>query len=137
MQPLFFHLAAVKVTQPYRVLSTNGTAQIQCVIHPRPAFHQIQPSHEHLRYPYPDPVDLRVALLKGLHGNQKLCSSKLNFSEQNEAQQQREGEVRELMDVGFKRDLICFYIFFQQCLNLMLEVNICKRNYFDPNTYKN
>ncbi|KAM4559438.1 cytotoxic T-lymphocyte protein 4 isoform 2-T2 [Odontesthes bonariensis] len=87
--------SAVRVTQPYRVASTNGTAQIQCVIQPRPAFHQVQPSHgRHQAYPYPTPEDFRVTLMKGLHGNQELCSSVLNFTEQIETQWERQGEVQ-------------------------------------------
>uniref|UniRef100_A0A3Q2ZH68 Uncharacterized protein n=1 Tax=Kryptolebias marmoratus TaxID=37003 RepID=A0A3Q2ZH68_KRYMA len=66
---------AVNVTQPYRVVSTNGTTQIQCFIHP------------------PLPQDLQVTLLKGLHGSQKLCSSTLDPTEQRE-KSQNEGEVR-------------------------------------------
>ncbi|XP_072253866.1 cytotoxic T-lymphocyte protein 4 [Leuresthes tenuis] len=87
--------SAVRVTQPYRVVSTNGTAQIQCVIQPRPASHQDQPSHgRRLAYPYPIPEDFRVTLMKGLHGNQELCSSLLNFTEQTETQWEGQGEVQ-------------------------------------------
>ncbi|KAM6934104.1 cytotoxic T-lymphocyte protein 4 [Xenentodon cancila] len=85
----------VKVTQPYRVLSTDGTAQISCVIHPQPAFHHIRPSHDqHQRYPYPVPEDLRVALLKGLHGKQELCYIMLSINEIKPAKSRVEGEVQ-------------------------------------------
>ncbi|XP_070771063.1 cytotoxic T-lymphocyte protein 4 [Enoplosus armatus] len=87
--------SAVEVIQPYRVVSTNGTAQIQCFIHPRPSYNQIQPSQDQsLPYPYPDPEDLRVTVLRGLHGVQQLCSSILNFAEQTETDVEREGEVQ-------------------------------------------
>lgn len=77
---------AVKVIQPYRVVSTSGTAQVQCFM---------QPSDEqNLPYPYPDPEELRVILLKGLHGTQEFCSSTLNFIEQREAVVEKEGEVQ-------------------------------------------
>uniref|UniRef100_A0A3Q1CTV0 Immunoglobulin V-set domain-containing protein n=1 Tax=Amphiprion ocellaris TaxID=80972 RepID=A0A3Q1CTV0_AMPOC len=87
---------AVKVTQPYRVLSTDGTAQIQCVVHPRPSYHQIEPSHDqNTSYPFPDPEELSVTLLKGLHGSQELCSSSINFLQKpNETDVKQEGEVQ-------------------------------------------
>lgn len=89
-----FLLTAVKVIQPYRVVSTNGTTQVQCFLQPRPAYHQIQPSNDHtLPYPYPDPEELKVSLLKGLHGTQELCSSILNLREVNEVAVEQEGEV--------------------------------------------
>ncbi|XP_041857576.1 cytotoxic T-lymphocyte protein 4 [Melanotaenia boesemani] len=69
----------VKVTQPYRVMSINGTAQIQCVFQHRTSQH---PNDQHLLMPKDEP-DFRVTLLKGLHGNQELCSS-INFKEQKE-----------------------------------------------------
>ncbi|XP_074514412.1 cytotoxic T-lymphocyte protein 4 [Sebastes fasciatus] len=76
----------VKVIQPSRVVSTDGTAQIQCFVQPQPSYHQIQPSDDQtLTYPYPDPEELRVSLLRGLHGTQELCSTMLNFTEQREA----------------------------------------------------
>ncbi|XP_061580565.1 uncharacterized protein cd28 isoform X2 [Cololabis saira] len=85
----------VKVTQPYRVLSTDGTAQISCVIHPRPAFHQPELSQDqHQRYPYPDPKDLRVALLKGLHGKQELCYTRFSVNEIKPTEGRGEGEVQ-------------------------------------------
>ncbi|XP_017276605.1 cytotoxic T-lymphocyte protein 4 [Kryptolebias marmoratus] len=85
---------AVNVTQPYRVVSTNGTTQIQCFIHPPLPRHRIRPSSiQHLEYPYPYPEDLQVTLLKGLHGSQKLCSSTLDPTEQRE-KSQNEGEVQ-------------------------------------------
>ena len=97
-----FSLPAVTVTQPYRVVSTNGTAQVQCFIHPRPAYHQDQPSSDQtLPYPYPDPEEMRVTLLKGLHGTQELCSSILNFTEQSEGGEESEGEVSLLLYNSF------------------------------------
>ncbi|XP_044073823.1 cytotoxic T-lymphocyte protein 4 [Siniperca chuatsi] len=87
--------SAVEVTQPYRVVSTNGTAQVPCFIQPQPSYHQIQPYYDQsLLYPYPDPEELRVTLLKGLHGSQQLCSSILNFTEQRETSVEKEGEVQ-------------------------------------------
>uniref|UniRef100_A0A3Q0SLR6 Immunoglobulin V-set domain-containing protein n=1 Tax=Amphilophus citrinellus TaxID=61819 RepID=A0A3Q0SLR6_AMPCI len=56
-----------------RVVSTSGVAQIQCVIHP-----------QSLKYQYPE--EARVTVLKGLHGNQELCSSILNFTDHRETQ---------------------------------------------------
>nr|XP_020477387.1 cytotoxic T-lymphocyte protein 4-like isoform X2 [Monopterus albus] len=86
---------AVKVIQPYRVVSTNGTAQVQCFIQPQPAYHQIQPSYNQSPpYPYPGPEHLRVTLLKGLHGSQELCSSILSFTEENQAAVEKKGEVQ-------------------------------------------
>ncbi|XP_008300698.1 uncharacterized protein cd28 [Stegastes partitus] len=86
----------VKVIQPYRVESTNGTAQIQCVIHPRPSYHQLEPLPDQtLSYPFPDPEDLKVTLLKGLHGTQELCSSSFSFPEKpKETDVKPEGEVQ-------------------------------------------
>uniref|UniRef100_A0A3B4FUW9 Cytotoxic T-lymphocyte protein 4-like n=1 Tax=Pundamilia nyererei TaxID=303518 RepID=A0A3B4FUW9_9CICH len=68
--------SATKVTQPYRVVSTNGVAQIQCVIHP-----------QSLKYPYPE--EARVTVLKGLHGHQELCFSILNFTDQRETRMEQ------------------------------------------------
>uniref|UniRef100_A0A8C9X8P0 Immunoglobulin V-set domain-containing protein n=1 Tax=Sander lucioperca TaxID=283035 RepID=A0A8C9X8P0_SANLU len=54
-----------------------------------------QPSDEQtLPYPYPDPEELRVTLLKGLHGTQELCSSTLSFTEQTEPGVAKEREVQ-------------------------------------------
>uniref|UniRef100_A0A3B3C440 T-cell-specific surface glycoprotein CD28 homolog n=1 Tax=Oryzias melastigma TaxID=30732 RepID=A0A3B3C440_ORYME len=58
-----FSLPAVKVVQPYRVESTDGRARIQCVFHP-----------------HKNPEDLKVTLLRGLHGRQELCSFFLNLT---------------------------------------------------------
>ncbi|XP_029936074.1 uncharacterized protein cd28 [Myripristis murdjan] len=88
----------VKVVQPYRVESRNGTARLQCLIQPQPAFpephssssNQIQPRPS---YPHPVPDELRVTLLKGLHGSQELCSSFLVLSQQREGNAE-EGEVQ-------------------------------------------
>ncbi|XP_029315278.1 cytotoxic T-lymphocyte protein 4 [Cottoperca gobio] len=76
----------VKVIQQYKVVSADGTAKVQCFI--QPSYHQTP------HYPYPEPEELRVTLLKGLHGTQKLCSSILNFTEQREAGVEKEGEVQ-------------------------------------------
>uniref|UniRef100_A0A3Q2QI03 CD28 molecule n=1 Tax=Fundulus heteroclitus TaxID=8078 RepID=A0A3Q2QI03_FUNHE len=88
-----FFLPAVKVMQPYRVVSTNGAAQIHCVIHPRASFTQ---SHldQNLENPFFNAEDVRVTLLRGLHGSQKVCSSTLNISEQQETQWEKDGDVR-------------------------------------------
>uniref|UniRef100_A0AAZ1XQX1 Immunoglobulin V-set domain-containing protein n=1 Tax=Oreochromis aureus TaxID=47969 RepID=A0AAZ1XQX1_OREAU len=74
----FIIFLSTKVTQPYRVVSTNGVAQIQCVIHP-----------QSLKYPYPE--EARVSVLKGLHGHQELCFSILNFTDQRETQNSARG----------------------------------------------
>ncbi|KAM7406964.1 hypothetical protein PAMA_002933 [Pampus argenteus] len=84
---------SVEVIQPYRMVSTNGTAQVQCFLQPRPSYHQIRPSKDGLLYPYHNPEELRVTLLKGLHGTEEFCSSILNLSEQGEADVEKEGEV--------------------------------------------
>ncbi|TKS67836.1 Cytotoxic T-lymphocyte protein 4 [Collichthys lucidus] len=87
--------SAVKVIQPYRVVSTNGTAQVQCFIQPRPFYHQIQPPIDQSQlYPYPSPEELRVTLLKGLHGTEKFCSSILNYTEKNKTGVGKEEEVQ-------------------------------------------
>uniref|UniRef100_A0A3B5MF51 Immunoglobulin V-set domain-containing protein n=1 Tax=Xiphophorus couchianus TaxID=32473 RepID=A0A3B5MF51_9TELE len=58
-------------------------AQIHCIIHSRTA------------------EDLQVALLRGLHGNQKICTSTLNTSEhEKEMQQEKDGDVRLLIKDG-------------------------------------
>lgn len=69
-----YFLPALKVIQPYRVLSTNGTAQVQCLV-------QLQrSSDDSLPLSRSDNVDLQVTLLKGLHGSQPLCSASHNFN---------------------------------------------------------
>uniref|UniRef100_A0A3B4YYQ4 Immunoglobulin V-set domain-containing protein n=1 Tax=Seriola lalandi dorsalis TaxID=1841481 RepID=A0A3B4YYQ4_SERLL len=89
-----FCLSAVKVIQPYRVVSINGTAQVQCFIEPQPSFHLNQPSNDQKRqYPYPNPEEVRVSLLKGLHGTQKLCSSVPNFQDHGQTGVENEEEV--------------------------------------------
>ncbi|XP_069580957.1 cytotoxic T-lymphocyte protein 4 isoform X1 [Brachyistius frenatus] len=86
--------SAVEVTQPYREVSTNGTAHIQCVVQPRLSYHQIQPSlTPGPPYPYPGPEELRVTLLKGLRDPRELCSSTLNLKEQTETHVEQEGVV--------------------------------------------
>ncbi|XP_056245738.1 cytotoxic T-lymphocyte protein 4 [Seriola aureovittata] len=87
--------SAVKVIQPYRVVSINGTAQVQCFIEPQPSFHLNQPSNDQRRqYPYPNPEEVRVSLLKGLHGTQKLCSSIPNFQDHGQTGVEKEEEVQ-------------------------------------------
>ncbi|XP_029981092.1 cytotoxic T-lymphocyte protein 4 [Sphaeramia orbicularis] len=80
IQPVW---SAANVIQPYRVDSTNGTARVQCLIQ------DDTPS-----YPYSDPEELRVILLKGLHGNQELCSSILNITEKKEVDTKTKGHVQ-------------------------------------------
>ncbi|XP_035531822.1 cytotoxic T-lymphocyte protein 4 [Morone saxatilis] len=87
--------SAVKVIQPYRVVTTNGTAQVKCFIKPQPSNHQNQLSEDQsMPYPYPGPEELRVTLLKGLHGTQKVCSSVLILKEQREIKEEIEGEFQ-------------------------------------------
>ncbi|XP_053295910.1 cytotoxic T-lymphocyte protein 4 isoform X1 [Pleuronectes platessa] len=82
---------AAKVTQPYRVTSISGTAQVQCFIQPQPFYlQQTQPSD------YSDPEEVRVTLLRGLHGSQGLCSTTLNFPEPRETSVEEVGEVGEV-----------------------------------------
>uniref|UniRef100_A0A096MGY3 Uncharacterized protein n=2 Tax=Poecilia formosa TaxID=48698 RepID=A0A096MGY3_POEFO len=77
--------SSVKVMQPYRVVSTNGTAQIHCIIRPGQRLENLFSNLE----------DLQLSLLRGLHGNQKICSSTLSASEhQKEMQQEKDGEGR-------------------------------------------
>lgn len=91
-----FSLSAVKVMQPYSVVSTNGIAQIQCLTQPQPSYHKTQRNLDNQiqLYPYSDPEELRVTLLKGLHGNHEVCSSILNLTEPNAMHAVRKGEVR-------------------------------------------
>lgn len=79
-----FSLPAVKVVQPYRVESTDGRARIQCVFHP-----------------HKNPEDLKVTLLRGLHGRQELCSFFLNLTGQTETHGGRQGRVRTKILVSF------------------------------------
>ncbi|XP_036964495.1 cytotoxic T-lymphocyte protein 4 isoform X1 [Acanthopagrus latus] len=76
-------LCAVEVTQPYRVVSTDGTAQLQCFIR-----HQLS----YLSFENPDLEVLRVTLLRGLHSSQEVCSS--NFTQQREGGVEREGRLQ-------------------------------------------
>lgn len=78
----------MKVIQPYRVVSTDGTAQVQCFI--QPCDHQIQPLCDQ-SLSYPSPEDLRVTLVKGL--TQEICSSIPNITEQKERDVKKQGEV--------------------------------------------
>ncbi|XP_068590270.1 cytotoxic T-lymphocyte protein 4 [Cebidichthys violaceus] len=87
--------SAVTVIQPYRVVSTNGTAQVHCFVQPRPSYHQVQPPYDQTRpYPYADPKELRVTLLKGLYGAQEFCSSILNFTGRREPGVEKQGDVQ-------------------------------------------
>uniref|UniRef100_A0A8D3D8U6 Immunoglobulin V-set domain-containing protein n=1 Tax=Scophthalmus maximus TaxID=52904 RepID=A0A8D3D8U6_SCOMX len=52
--------SAVKVFQPYKASSSNGTARVRCFLHPRP--------------------HVRVTLLRGFHGDQEVCSTILHLS---------------------------------------------------------
>ncbi|XP_035030877.1 cytotoxic T-lymphocyte protein 4 [Hippoglossus stenolepis] len=72
---------AAKVIQPYRVTSISGTAQVQCFI-------RTQWSD------YPDPEEVRVTLLRGLHGSQGLCCTTLNSTEPRETSVEEVGEVQ-------------------------------------------
>ncbi|XP_026231612.1 cytotoxic T-lymphocyte protein 4 isoform X2 [Anabas testudineus] len=73
----------VTVIQPYKVVSNNGTAKVQCVIQPRPAYHQVQSHDEQsAQYPHPDPEEFRVTLLKGLQSSQEICSSMVQCTAQ-------------------------------------------------------
>uniref|UniRef100_A0A3P9PSP8 Uncharacterized protein n=1 Tax=Poecilia reticulata TaxID=8081 RepID=A0A3P9PSP8_POERE len=76
------------------VVSTNGTAQIHCIIHSRTVASHLRPG-QRLENLFSNLEDLQVALLRGLHGNQKICSSTLNTSEhQKEMQQEKDGDGR-------------------------------------------
>ncbi|XP_026151561.1 cytotoxic T-lymphocyte protein 4 [Mastacembelus armatus] len=87
--------SAVTVIQPYSVVSTNGTAQVQCVIQPQPFNNQIQPcTNQNPPYPFPVPEELRVTLVKGLYSSEELCSSILNLTGQRQSGVQREAEVQ-------------------------------------------
>ncbi|XP_034417657.1 cytotoxic T-lymphocyte protein 4-like [Cyclopterus lumpus] len=80
--------SAVKVIQPYRVVSANGEAQVKCLVQPRPS-HDLTPP-----YPHPDPEELRVTLLKGLYGAREACSSILTLTGQREPAVEHRGEVQ-------------------------------------------
>uniref|UniRef100_A0A8C2XAV0 Immunoglobulin V-set domain-containing protein n=1 Tax=Cyclopterus lumpus TaxID=8103 RepID=A0A8C2XAV0_CYCLU len=60
--------AALKVIQPYRVVSANGEAQVKC-------------------------LELRVTLLKGLYGAREACSSILTLTGQREPAVEHQGGV--------------------------------------------
>ncbi|XP_028249842.1 cytotoxic T-lymphocyte protein 4 isoform X2 [Parambassis ranga] len=85
---------AVKVMQPYSVVSTNGIAQIQCLTQPSHHRTQRKLDNQIPQYPYPDPEELRVTLLKGLHGNHEVCSSFLNLTEPSAMHAVRKGEMQ-------------------------------------------
>ncbi|XP_037343612.1 cytotoxic T-lymphocyte protein 4 [Pungitius pungitius] len=85
--------SAVKIIQPYRVVSTNGTARVQCFLQHRPSNPRIQPTYEQTpAYPHPEPEELRVTLLKGLRGTRQFCSSFLSATGQRETAEETEGE---------------------------------------------
>ncbi|KAM8855434.1 cytotoxic T-lymphocyte protein 4 [Spinachia spinachia] len=80
--------SAVRILQPYRAVSTNGTALLQCFFRPRPSDQQTP------AYPQPEPEELRVTLLKGLRGTREFCSSFLGPAGQTEPAGETEGEVQ-------------------------------------------
>ncbi|XP_073330334.1 cytotoxic T-lymphocyte protein 4 [Pagrus major] len=80
--------SAMEVIQPYSVVSTDGTAKVQCLIQPQPSYQNFYDQS----LPNPDPEVLRVTLLRGLHSNQEVCSS--NFTQQREAGVEREGRLQ-------------------------------------------
>nr|XP_040056581.1 cytotoxic T-lymphocyte protein 4 [Gasterosteus aculeatus aculeatus] len=87
--------SAVKIIQPYRALSTNGTARVQCFLQQRPSNHGIQPTYQRTPpYPHPEPEELRVTLLKGLRDTHRFCSSFLSSAGQRETAAETEGEVQ-------------------------------------------
>ncbi|XP_040004990.1 cytotoxic T-lymphocyte protein 4 [Xiphias gladius] len=67
--------SALKVIQPYKVVTDSGTALVRCFIQPQPSNDQSPP------YPYFEPEEVRLTLLKGLHGTEELCSSIYNFTQ--------------------------------------------------------
>ncbi|XP_076602360.1 cytotoxic T-lymphocyte protein 4 [Chaetodon auriga] len=83
--------SAVKVIQPYRVVSTNGTAQVQCFVQSQPSDRQ---THVQYDQSLPNLEELRVILLKGLYGTQALCSSILNLTGARETGVEKEGPVQ-------------------------------------------
>uniref|UniRef100_A0A8D3DHT0 Immunoglobulin V-set domain-containing protein n=1 Tax=Scophthalmus maximus TaxID=52904 RepID=A0A8D3DHT0_SCOMX len=64
--------SAVKVFQPYKASSSNGTARV------RPT------------YPHPDPEHVRVTLLRGFHGDQEVCSTILHLPERRDTELEEE-----------------------------------------------
>ncbi|XP_056145968.1 cytotoxic T-lymphocyte protein 4 [Lampris incognitus] len=88
--------SALKVTQPYRIVSSNGTARLQCFIHPLPWPHSLHPDQPlpQPSYPYSEPKELRVSLVKGLHHYQELCSSLLIIADQEEGEAEKTGAVQ-------------------------------------------
>ncbi|XP_035459902.2 cytotoxic T-lymphocyte protein 4 [Scophthalmus maximus] len=84
---------AVKVFQPYKASSSNGTARVRCFLHPRPAtFHRgLPPSSDRSpTYPHPDPEHVRVTLLRGFHGDQEVCSTILHLPERRDTELEEE-----------------------------------------------
>lgn len=85
--------SAVKVFQPYKASSSNGTARVRCFLHPRPAtFHRgLPPSSDRSpTYPHPDPEHVRVTLLRGFHGDQEVCSTILHLPERRDTELEEE-----------------------------------------------
>ncbi|CAJ1079014.1 cytotoxic T-lymphocyte protein 4 isoform X1 [Xyrichtys novacula] len=80
--------SASRVTQPYMVVSANGSAQVQCFVHPSPS------------YQLPEPEMIRVSLLKGLHSTQAICWSMLNLTEPTATDAKKEGQVQCSVQMG-------------------------------------
>ncbi|XP_030283422.1 cytotoxic T-lymphocyte protein 4 [Sparus aurata] len=78
-------LCAVEVIQPYRVVSTDGTAQVKCFIQPQPSYQSFYDQN-------PNPEVLRVTLLRGLHNIQEVWSC--NFTQQREGGVERDGRLQ-------------------------------------------
>lgn len=73
--------SAFEVIQPYRAVSTNGTARVRCLVQSKgPSSH-------------PKPEELRVTLLKGLHSTEIFCRAKLNLAEQGRSAVEEQGQV--------------------------------------------
>uniref|UniRef100_UPI0037E769BC uncharacterized protein cd28 n=1 Tax=Semicossyphus pulcher TaxID=241346 RepID=UPI0037E769BC len=89
------HRGAVEVTQPYKVVSTNGTAQVQCFVQSPSSFYTNQLFKDGSSpFLHSDPEELRVTLLKGLHSSQVLCSSMLRIDVQSLTGVEKEGQVQ-------------------------------------------
>uniref|UniRef100_A0A3P8V365 Immunoglobulin V-set domain-containing protein n=1 Tax=Cynoglossus semilaevis TaxID=244447 RepID=A0A3P8V365_CYNSE len=72
----------LKVSQPYKVMAVNGTAKVQCLIDPQPSYNDVYSSaNQNFKYPYPNPQEIRVTLIKGLHSSHRFCSNTLNFTD--------------------------------------------------------
>ncbi|XP_068602698.1 cytotoxic T-lymphocyte protein 4 [Brachionichthys hirsutus] len=78
--------SGLKVIQPYKVVSSCRTVQVQCFVQPQPS---------HIQSPsYTGPVEIRVSLHKGIRGLHRVCSSTLNATGQRETGVAKEGEVQ-------------------------------------------